>query len=98
VFHVTGVQTCALPILAKGYYPVSEELNPIADLALDLEQLNAIVRALQQDELEVPLDDLGRIHQRWQAEFLAGQAINSARLLIARSEERRVGKEGGSRT
>ncbi len=69
--------------LAKGYYPVSEELNPIADLALDLEQLNAIVRALQQDELKVPLDDLGRIHQRWQAEFLAGQAINSARLLIA---------------
>lgn len=69
--------------LAKGYYPVAAEHNPVADLVLDLEQLNAMVKALGREQLDVPLEDLGRIHQRWQAEFLAGQVINSARLLIA---------------
>lgn len=69
--------------LSKGYYPVAAEQNPVADLALDLEQLNTMVAGLGREPLAVSLEDLGRIHQRWQAEFLAGQVINSARLLIA---------------
>ncbi|MEP3563896.1 MAG: DUF3080 family protein, partial [Marinobacter sp.] len=69
--------------LSKGYFPVTAEQNPVADLALDLDQLNAMVEALNDQQLTVALSDLGQIHQRWQAQFLAGQAINSARLLIA---------------
>ncbi|RMJ02168.1 hypothetical protein DOQ08_02964 [Marinobacter litoralis] len=69
--------------LSKGYYPVAAEQNALTDLALDLDQLNEIVKALNNQKLGVPLSDLGQIHQRWQAQFLAGQVINSARLLIA---------------
>ncbi|QBM16607.1 hypothetical protein MARI_06950 [Marinobacter sp. JH2] len=69
--------------LSKGYYPVAVEQNLLTDLALDLDQLNQMVKALNNQQLDVPLNDLGQIHQRWQAQFLAGQVINSARLLIA---------------
>lgn len=69
--------------LSKGYYPVMAEQNPVTDLALDLDQLNEMVKALNDQQLTVSLSDLGQIHQRWQAQFLAGQVINSARLLIA---------------
>ncbi|MBJ6138223.1 DUF3080 domain-containing protein [Marinobacter litoralis] len=69
--------------LSKGYYPVAAEQNALTDLALDLDQLNEMVTSLNSRQLAVPLDDLGRIHQRWQAQFQAGQVINSARLLIA---------------
>ena len=69
--------------LSKGHYPVAAEPNSLTDLALDLDQLNQMVKALNNQQLDVPLNDLGQIHQRWQAQFLAGQVINSARLLIA---------------
>lgn len=69
--------------LTKGYYPVAAGQNPVTDLVRDLEQLNSMVSALRREQLDVSLEDLGRIHQRWQAEFRAGQVINSARLLIA---------------
>lgn len=69
--------------LSKGYYPVAPELDPVSDLVRDLGQLNRTVAALSAEQLEVSLEDIGRIHQRWQAEFRAGQIINSARLLIA---------------
>ena len=69
--------------LAKGHYPVAADQNSLTDLALDLDQLNQMVTALNNQQLGVSLSDLGRIHQRWQAQFLAGQVINSARLLIA---------------
>ncbi|GGC79946.1 DUF3080 domain-containing protein [Marinobacter halophilus] len=69
--------------LSKGYYPVASESNPVSDLVRDLDHLNQAVAALSAEQLEVSLEDIGRIHQRWQAEFRAGQIINSARLLIA---------------
>ncbi|WP_323752853.1 DUF3080 domain-containing protein [Marinobacter sp.] len=69
--------------LSKGYYPVAVDQNPVTDLALDLDQLNEMVSALNEQQLTVSLSDLGQIHQRWQAQFFAGQVINSARLLIA---------------
>lgn len=70
--------------LAKGYYPVAAEGNTVSDLALDIDRLNNTVAALQEGNLEVSLDYAGEVHQRWQAEFRAGQLINSALLLTAR--------------
>ncbi|TVT33260.1 DUF3080 domain-containing protein [Marinobacter vinifirmus] len=69
--------------LSKGFYPVGEGQLPVSDLLRDLEQLNEMVTALSRQQLDVPLDNLGAIHQRWQAEYRAGQLVNSARLLIA---------------
>ncbi len=69
--------------LSKGFYPVAPDVNPVSELTRDLAQLNQTVAALSAEQFEVPLDDLGQIHQRWQAEFRAGQIINSARLLTA---------------
>jgi len=73
--------------LAKGYYPVAPEGDPVSDLALDVEQLNAAAARLLDNNLDVSLDFAGNVHQRWQAEYRAGQLINSARLLVARLED-----------
>jgi hypothetical protein len=72
--------------LSKGYYPVAAEGNPVSDLVLDIEQLNVIVEKLLRGDLSADLQGLGATHQRWQAEYRAGQIINSARLLIAALE------------
>jgi len=72
--------------LTKGYYPVTENDGSVSDLVRDLEQLNRIVEQLANEQLQVSLSELGAIHQRWQAEFKAGQLINSARLLITTLE------------
>lgn len=69
--------------LSKGYFPMAGKDNPAANLARDLQQLNRIVAELLAGNVAVGLDALGPIQQRWQAEYLAGQAINSARLLIS---------------
>ena len=69
--------------LSKGYYPVGEGQLPVSDLLRDLEQLSETVTALLRQQLAVSLNNLGAIHQRWQAEYRAGQLVNSARLLIA---------------
>jgi hypothetical protein len=69
--------------LTKGYYPVAAEANPVSDLVVDVEQLNVLVEKLLRGDLNADLQGLGPIHQRWQAEYRAGQIINSARLLIA---------------
>jgi hypothetical protein len=73
--------------LAKGYYSVAPEGNPVSDLALDIESLNAAVARLYSEDLEVSLDFAGDVHQRWQAEYRAGQLINSALLLTARLQD-----------
>jgi len=72
--------------LSKGYYPVAEGATAVSDLVLDLEQLNGMVESLGDERLDVSLTNLGAIHQRWQAEYRAGQLINSARLLITTLE------------
>ncbi|MGM0952666.1 MAG: DUF3080 domain-containing protein [Pseudomonadota bacterium] len=72
-----------LVTLSKGYFPVGEGSSVVSDLVRDLEQLNRIVENLNNQRLDQSLDSLGAIQQRWQAEFRAGQLINSARLLIA---------------
>ncbi|MBN7771672.1 DUF3080 domain-containing protein [Marinobacter daepoensis] len=69
--------------LSKGYFPVAEVGNPASDLVRDLQRVNRQVEALRAGDLEVSLKDLGEVHQRWQADVLAGQTINSARLLVS---------------
>lgn len=73
--------------LAKGYYPVAPPGNPVADLAIDLDRLNATVSRLLSGDLSVSLEFAGDVHQRWQAEYRAGQLINSALLLTARLQD-----------
>ena len=70
--------------LAKGFYPVVPEANPLVDLSREVERLNAAVAELLAGNLGVSLDFVGEVHQRWQAEYRAGQLINSALLLTAR--------------
>ncbi|QSP96575.1 DUF3080 domain-containing protein [Marinobacter salinisoli] len=70
--------------LAKGQYPVAAEENPVSDLALDAEQLNEAVSDLLAGRLSVDLDFAGGVQQRWQAEYRAGQLINSAVLVATR--------------
>ena len=73
--------------LAKGYYPVAPEGDPVSDLAVDAQQLNAATARLLDERLDVSLEFAGNVHQRWQAEYRAGQLINSARLLAARLDD-----------
>lgn len=70
--------------LAKGDYPVAPEGNPVSDLAIDANRLNEAAGQLLGGDLGLSLDFVGAVQQRWQAEYRAGQLINSARLLITR--------------
>ncbi|MBQ0761597.1 DUF3080 domain-containing protein [Marinobacter psychrophilus] len=68
---------------SKGFYPVIAE-NPLSDLAREAAQLERAARSLLSGELEQNLDFAGAVQQRWQAEYHAGQLINSALLVAAR--------------
>src|SRR5690606_40468557 len=86
-FHVTGVQTCALPILNTviGY------VNQIPGVEIDLvgtggQTLEELANSAA-DRLATTLGS----HNARIAEIMASDPIGQ---LGARSEERRVGKEG----
>ncbi|MGO1691483.1 MAG: DUF3080 domain-containing protein [Marinobacter sp.] len=68
---------------AKGEYPV-EAADPASDLARDARQLNKAVAELLEQNFDVDTDFWGKVHQRWQAEYRAGQLINSAHLVTTR--------------
>lgn len=68
---------------SKGFYPVIAK-NPLSDLAREAAQLERAARSLLSGELEQNLDFAGAVQQRWQAEYHAGQLINSALLVAAR--------------
>nr|WP_228706161.1 DUF3080 domain-containing protein [Marinobacter sp. LV10R520-4] len=68
---------------SKGFYPVIAE-NPLSDLAREAVQLERVARSLLSGELDQNLDFAGAVQQRWQAEYHAGQLINSALLVAAR--------------
>src|SRR5690606_40575162 len=72
-FHVTGVQTCALPICVSAQPTIHGE--------------NIVLRILDRQKGIVPLDGLG----------LDETQIAQVQRMVARSEERRVGKECRSR-
>lgn len=69
--------------LAKGEYPVAAA-DPLSDLARDARQLNEAVAELLEQHLDVSMGFWGKVHQRWQAEYRAGQLINSAHLVTTR--------------
>ena len=73
--------------LSKGQYPVAPEGNPLSDLSRDASQLNRVVEQLLSGNLSPSMAFAGPVQQRWQAEYRAGQLINSARLLIARLQD-----------
>ncbi|WP_227715358.1 DUF3080 domain-containing protein [Marinobacter sp. 1-3A] len=72
--------------LAKGEYPVGAE-DLLSDLARDTRQLNKTVAALLDQNLEVDLSFWGKVHQRWQAEYRAGQLIKSSKLVVTRLDD-----------
>src|SRR5207249_8013033 len=85
--NVTGVQTCALPILAGAYI----ECQDGEVVALYRKQIDAIVA-----HGGIPiLFQTSRLHGKTPAEKAAVYAAASHGYshLLARSEERRVGKE-----
>src|SRR5690606_40990734 len=82
-FHVTGVQTCALPISAAQ---LAEEAQLVLELGIDL----GVRLVAAGGDVE--------IMQRHRAMAEIGQRRDVARFRnFARSEERRVGKECRSR-
>ncbi|EMP56452.1 hypothetical protein MSNKSG1_03936 [Marinobacter santoriniensis NKSG1] len=70
--------------LAKGSYPVAADGDPVSDLAREISRLDVAVKKLVTGDLDVSLDFAGEVQQRWQAEYRAGQLINSANLLVTR--------------
>src|SRR5262249_58562927 len=97
-WSVTGVQTCALPICgrqARGLVhgddsPTQGEAVAVASAAPEVSAIHSVIAALiaavrsAQADIEFRLRG-GRISERF------------SNFSTARSEERRVGKEGGSR-
>ncbi len=73
--------------LAQGYYPRSNDENPVAELASGVRKLNQTVTGLLGGNTDEPLEYVGEVHQRWQAEHRAGQLLNSARLLVTRLDD-----------
>lgn len=73
--------------LAQGHYPVGLDDGPVAELAAGVRRLNQTVAGLLGGNTDEPLDYVGEVHQRWQAEHRAGQLMNSARLLTTRLDD-----------
>ncbi len=73
--------------LSQGHYPRKSDGNPVAELASDARKLNQTVAGLLEGDMDEPLDYVGEVHQRWQAEHRAGQLMNSARLLGTRLDD-----------
>src|SRR5690606_40380960 len=89
-FHVTGVQTCALPIFYFGQPLVTTELPARGVDAVDLLKRHPITNALL-----LP-NDLALLHEAVEqgasTQGFALRAVCSAGDTLPRSEERRVGK------
>src|SRR5690606_40520632 len=80
-FHVTGVQTCALPIFIT--HAIRENRPMVSPVPPELFGVHLIARA-------IPLrDEQGRVI----GGVGIGASIDRAQKLSERSEERRVGKE-----
>lgn len=73
--------------LSQGYYPREGGATLVDELAAGVRQLNQTVAGLLTGNFDEPLDYVGEVHQRWQAEHRAGQLLNSARLLTTRLDD-----------
>src|SRR5690606_39296193 len=96
-FHVTGVQTCALPIWVEHRL---EGIRPLEDAVRDETARHGAVRDAPCPEARRDMKMVGRRGGRADE----GQAIDGEEILVRpapaghlRSEERRVGKEGRAR-
>src|SRR5699024_12211315 len=83
--NVTGVQTCALPILL----PATEQLIGVEGEALE-DGLEALLERGEVVQETVAGEEAVYLHDLYEAEQYV-----AFRLSEMRSEERRVGKEGG---
>jgi len=72
---------------SQGYYPRASDDTPVAELASDIERLNRTVASLLDGNSAESLDYIGEVHQRWHAEYRAGQLMNSVKLLTTRLED-----------
>ncbi|MFN2362188.1 MAG: DUF3080 family protein [Marinobacter sp.] len=72
---------------SQGYYPRVSDETPVAALAADIERLNRTVAGLLGGNSKESLGYIGEVHQRWQAEYRAGQLMNSVRLLTTRLDD-----------
>ena len=77
----------SLLTFAKGDLPIKPETNALARSASDLAFLDQTVAELLGGDLTVSLERVGRVHQHWLSDHSAGQAINSARQLVARLQD-----------
>src|SRR3546814_16502785 len=85
---VTGVQTCALPISAAVGWHIDLNIGPA-----EFEDVQSYVAQLPEGQLIV-LDHMGHIDPSHPADIeRLCRLLDSGRVWIKRSEERRVGKE-----
>src|SRR5690606_39664360 len=95
-FHVTGVQTCALPI--------SQRIATLYCGAINMATLFFVSVSAKAAELGVPIPGNGGTSEASYGEYIESAygfamklGIGLTTLMIIRSEERRVGKECRSR-
>src|SRR5690606_40850963 len=96
-FHVTGVQTCALPIwLALG--------DHVPRAAIELDRAELLARDLVAEVAEGAfgeLHDVALVHQRHRlaavGDGVLDRGLDQALGALPRSAERRVGKEPATR-
>lgn len=69
---------------SQGALPLTPDANALATLTTDLNRLNAWVRQAEETDRPELFTGLSEIHQRWRGLPIAGQLVQSARLLIAR--------------
>src|SRR5690606_40076677 len=93
-FHVTGVQTCALPIFVVNAAVLGLETSPalVARYGAWFDAVNVIAQAIFTVEIAI------RLTAHWpRPQQFFRDSWNTFDFVVVRSEERRVGKEWRSR-
>src|SRR5205085_8992914 len=88
---VTGVQTCALPILLLASYG---DLASSRLVSKPVGREPVVTRVLPLDRLDEVLEAVGRALARGERLFWVCPVIEASEAADTRSEERRVGKSG----
>src|SRR5690606_40470594 len=94
-FHVTGVQTCAVPILGGTFWNQPSSIATVVVGAKRLKGLLAVPRPRGGRGT-----DMGGLHKLYIYTVYGDSSCDqsdSAGRCVCRSEERRVGTEGGTR-